>query len=171
MRSFLVILFTLTLFIAYVPLCYSAAAITIESQTPYLEQRSCVKICLKGYLPDTGDLIYRLGCTYPYVNECYCRADAPPRASSILSDCVTSLCTDIKSPTVDVSNAISVYNGYCATAAGVPATNNAQPTSNGGADVTVVILSTVTATNGAQMSEYRSLPSWTLVLFAILYGI
>jgi hypothetical protein len=113
-------------FCIYFPLAI-AQSISVAQQSQYNELRGCAKECIWGR-PQKGDLPTRLGCTSPYLDKCFCRADAPARASSILSDCISTACTDIKTPTVDISSAIGVYDGYCATAAGVPASNNAQPT-------------------------------------------
>jgi len=112
----------------YVPLVIALDSVSIQNQPAYNEQRSCVKTCIFGYAPG-GDLGLRLGCSPPLLNQCFCRADAPSRASSALSDCASSACTDIKSPSLDISSAISLYNDYCATTVGGPASNNAEPTS------------------------------------------
>ncbi|KAF2467691.1 uncharacterized protein BDR25DRAFT_266686 [Lindgomyces ingoldianus] len=148
-----------SLILHLIPLCWHIASVlsaqsnSIVQQTAYNEQRGCIKSCLWGS-PPNGDLSVQLGCSSPWVNECYCRADAPPRASKILSACISTACTDVVSPTIDVSSAISVYNGYCAKAMSFPATNAAEPTVPGGGSVTTVIsVATVTAASGSQSSS------------------
>jgi hypothetical protein len=113
--------------------------LSIESDPAYLLQRNCVRSCIV-WLP------YRLDCPEKYTNECFCRADLKSKASSTITGCVNTGCSP--SATADLSNAISVYDGYCAiptvvtTPASVPAgsTQNSQVT-------TVTSLTLATATS------------------------
>lgn len=143
----------------YFPLASASNSISITGQSQYNELRGCAKNCLWGF-PVKGDLPTRLGCTSPYLDQCFCRADAPARASSILSDCVTSACTDIKTPTVDVSSAIAVYDGYCATAVGGPASNIAQTTAEPTGTVTSMNLGTVSSPGA---TAYSTQPNGVVV--------
>ncbi len=135
--------FPILLTLALSSLVSAQTANSIAGSNPYNQQRACIKACLWGF-PAGGDLSIQLGCSAPWVNECYCRADLKPAASSILSKCVYSQCG--QSATVDVSLALSVYDGYCTTAlpgiAAVSATTTlADPNSP---TVTVVIVTTST---------------------------
>jgi hypothetical protein len=85
--------------------------VTIESLTAYSVQRLCVQECIWFGLPGGGPgLPGILSCAQPYSDSCMCRTDLTASAISYLSTCVNSLCS---SNTVDVSNAVSLYTGYC----------------------------------------------------------
>lgn len=136
---------------------------SVASDSGYLQQRGCVKSCLWGDIAN-GDLSINLGCTAPWVNECYCRADQAPVASSFLSKCVSSVC--LGSASVDVSLALSVYDQYCATAMGTPAQARATTTIDPSSPiVTVMIISTVTSSAGTMIPTTAS-SKWPYILFA-----
>jgi hypothetical protein len=94
-----------------------ATSVSVRDSTPYLNQRECAKQCI-WHVGATDDLIVALGCSSPWVNECYCRADLAPSGSSFLTRCVSSRCSEEKTG-VDVGMAVSVWNGYCSDA-GMP---------------------------------------------------
>ena len=153
----------------FLPACYAASSqpSSVAQQSYYNEQRACVKACIWGF-PPTGDLSILLGCPPPWINACFCRADAPQRAASALTKCITSACTDINKPTMDLSSALSVYTAYCAGAA-EPVSNNAQPTSDprDGAVVTIVSVITATAESSGQTRECTSL-FYRVLLFVVI---
>jgi len=142
---------------------YSQTSNSVASDSGYLQQRGCVKSCLWGDIAN-GDLSINLGCTAPWVNECYCRADQAPVASSFLSKCVSSVC--LGSASVDVSLALSVYDQYCATAMGTPAQARATTTIDPNSPiVTVMVISTVTSSAGTMIPTTAS-SKWPHILFA-----
>jgi hypothetical protein len=81
------------------------SAYTIESVSAYSLQRTCVQNCLGG-LPG------QIGCpfSYVYLNQCACRTDLQPSASTFLTGCVNNGCS--RDPS-DLSSAISLYDSYC----------------------------------------------------------
>ncbi|KAA8623889.1 hypothetical protein SMACR_01388 [Sordaria macrospora] len=99
--------------------------ISIFSYTPYLRQRECVKDCIWHSGSTATDLIIALGCSGPWVNECYCKGNGNENgnrnyehattASSFLRSCVAESC---RTPSADdlVTSGFSVYNEYCAKA-------------------------------------------------------
>lgn len=90
---------------------YAAIPVSISSYSPYLEQRACVKNCV--WAEGSGDLVSRIGCSSPRVNECYCHFEFASTASSFLSSCVARGCTTTNIAPI-VTSACSVYNAYCA---------------------------------------------------------
>lgn len=102
-----------------------------DSFSNWNELRSCAQLCISG---NDNDL-YILGCA---VNGCYCRADIIPQAVSLVSNCVSTSCSN----TNDVVSATSFYEAYCASATNTAAisliTNN-QPTAMAGSTVTGTI--------------------------------
>ncbi|KAK3954321.1 hypothetical protein QBC32DRAFT_207955, partial [Pseudoneurospora amorphoporcata] len=91
--------------------------ISIFSYTPYLQQRECVKDCIWHSGSTATDLIIALGCSGPWVNECYCSGDDnyehASTASSFLRSCVADSCR-ISSTDALVTSGFGVYNEYCA---------------------------------------------------------
>lgn len=139
-----------------------ASAVSIQSAEPYINQRFCVQQCL--YHPDfDDDLAPFLGCNPP-LNGCYCRADLAASVSYFLTSCVNVGCS---SHSADISQAISVYDGYCSSNA--PATNAATSTVDGAAPTaTVRVVTTVSSSSNAvsgatsqALSEY--LQDWVLL--------
>ncbi|KAJ4417108.1 hypothetical protein N0V85_001990 [Neurospora sp. IMI 360204] len=93
--------------------------VSVFSYTPYLQQRECVKDCIWHSGSTAKDLIVALGCSGPWVNECYCSGndnyEHASTASSFLQSCVADSC---RTPSTDmlVTSAFGVYNEYCAEA-------------------------------------------------------
>jgi hypothetical protein len=87
--------------------------VSIKSAAGYLVARACVQGCLW-----TGDseIVYEIGCPSPYYNQCYCNLDQASSATSFLSSCVPTSCSD-NGP--DVATAVSLYMNYCS-GAGYP---------------------------------------------------
>lgn len=114
------------------------STVSIASVQPYLDQRYCVRDCLwSGF---DNNLESFLGCPDPYANNCYCRDDLASSASSYITTCVNGGCS---SNTPDVVRAMSVYNGYCSSAA--PAVNTATPTvDDSGITTTIRVTATPT---------------------------
>ena len=89
--------------------------VSIFSYTPYLQQRECVKDCIWHSGSTARDLIVALGCSGPWVNECYCNGDyeQASTASSFLESCVVKSCPTSSRDAL-VTSALGVYNEYCA---------------------------------------------------------
>jgi hypothetical protein len=117
------------------------------------ELRSCAQNCL-GCCYD--NYLGLLGCS---VNACFCRADIIPQAVSLVSNCVSTSCSD----TNDVVSATSFYEAYCASATNTAAisliTNN-QPT--------VMPGSTVTGTISMSLLTWIFFPSLSSLFHMIL---
>ena len=137
---------------------YARVTVTIDELDAYSEQVSCVQACLfDDILSDK--LNGYLGCTYPWVEECYCRPSFAPVASSFLTSCVVKSCTaSLDNP----QRAVSVYDQYCASAQAGPALNPATITSPGSSipepSSTVLVMVTVTSPpspNSASVSTSR----------------
>jgi hypothetical protein len=159
---------------------------SIASDPSYNLQRECVKECLWGD-PSGGDLSINLGCSSPWVNACYCRADLASSASSFLTKCATSLCPGGASATVDITGAVSVYNEYCSQAVPVAvsgpntavatttldstgtAVATTTPNENG---PTVTVVDITTATSSSEATSVSSngpvTGEWLLAITAIL---
>lgn len=114
------------------------SSVSIANVQPYLDQRYCVRDCL--WSGELSNLQGFLDCSDPILNGCYCRDDLASSASSYITSCVNGGCA---SNTPDVVRAISVYNGYCSSAA--PATNTVTPTADdSGATTTLRVTATPT---------------------------
>jgi hypothetical protein len=87
--------------------------VSFLSYPAYLEQVECVKLCL-WHVSALDDLIAVIGCSPPWVNECFCKAELASSASSFLSGCVASRCT-APSTAPAVTSALLAYNEYCST--------------------------------------------------------
>ncbi|KAH7321790.1 hypothetical protein BKA65DRAFT_89146 [Rhexocercosporidium sp. MPI-PUGE-AT-0058] len=113
------------LFFAYLGNCATSAAgptayISLASSPPFATMRSCARVCLvyegvwscsnKGYY----DLGIELSCGCSPQNSCYCDSKAAASASAYISSCVNSGC-GAEFPG-EVTSAVDLYNGYCATA-------------------------------------------------------
>lgn len=74
-------------------------------------EKSCAAFCLwqEGW---DDSLPVELGCGSGYTNDCVCRVDQAPVASSALTKCILRTCGI--SSTIDVSRAVSIYDAYCA---------------------------------------------------------
>lgn len=137
---------------------YAAKTVTITDIDAFSEQVSCVQQCLYG---SSGDKLNKyLGCTYPYVEECYCRPSFESVASSFLTSCV------VKSCTISVDNAqraVSVYNHYCASAQVGPALSPATTTSPGSSipEPSSTVLVMVTVTSPPSPTSASTSTSWT----------
>jgi len=88
--------------------------VSIQSITAYLAQRSCVQQCIIGHHGDGNPAVMwdPIGCSSPYQNACMCNTGRASVWTTALSDCVNTYCD---SKTADLSAALSLYNGYCAT--------------------------------------------------------
>jgi hypothetical protein len=112
----------LLLFVPYIS-ADGPGTITIDSLPAYSSQRPCVQYCLYSGQPNgAGAVNWAFGCTNP--NSCVCRADLASSASSFLTTCVNICC---QSATIDVNNAVSIFNAYC-NAATASSTNIATTT-------------------------------------------
>jgi hypothetical protein len=94
-----------------VSFAYASGTITIESLVAYSVQRACVQDCIWGGTPGGGPNIPEyLSCPQPFSDNCLCRTDLSASAINYLTSCVNSVCSG---NTVDLSNAVSLYTGYC----------------------------------------------------------
>jgi hypothetical protein len=89
----------------------AAAPVSVSSYGPYIDQRDCVKQCL-WHTSATDDLIVAVGCSSPWVNECYCQSEQANTASSFLSSCVASRCSTPSTSPI-ITSALVVYDDYC----------------------------------------------------------
>ena len=88
----------------------TGGVVSIRDELPFKALRECAADCLVWN--SSGDLIGKLGCKYPYQNDCLCRADLGGVATKHLSSCGTTRCT-VGPPDGDISSALSIYNSYC----------------------------------------------------------
>ena len=89
----------------------AAVPVSFSSFPAYLDQRDCVKLCL-WHVNALDDLIAVIGCSPPWVNECFCLPELASSAADFLSNCVASRCTAPKTAPA-VTSALSAYNNYC----------------------------------------------------------
>ncbi|EPE30447.1 hypothetical protein GLAREA_03414 [Glarea lozoyensis ATCC 20868] len=120
-------------------------SVSIWAAPAYSTIRPCAAGCLwyNGGLWTCGlnsgyyDLAQELQCSCSAKNLCYCGKDNAAPASSYISSCVSSKCSNFPS---EVTGALALYDGYCATAnvevASAVATSKA--TTTGGASVVSV---------------------------------
>lgn len=136
------------LIIPFCPRALGDSSISIVSNQPYKEQRICAQHCL-WHFGFTNDLSSFLGCTSPWVNDCYCRADLASMVTSFLASCVDEGCSQ---KTEDVKQALSVYNGYCAS--NMPAINAANPTATDNTPTaTIRVVTTVVSSSNMISNE------------------
>ena len=109
--------FLLALHVLHVAAAATVTTVSFLSYPAYLEQVECVKLCL-WQVRTLDDLIAAIGCSPPWVNECFCKAELASSASSFLSGCVASRCT-APSTAPAVTSALAAYNEYCS-ANGLP---------------------------------------------------
>ncbi|ORY60976.1 uncharacterized protein BCR38DRAFT_412078 [Pseudomassariella vexata] len=85
---------------------------SLVRHSAYLDQPSCVQLCLWHPNQVTDDLMPNMGCGEPWVNGCLCSTGLATKASSFLSACVASRCGK---PTTgpDVGAAVGAFDGYC----------------------------------------------------------
>jgi hypothetical protein len=108
--------------------------VSIKSAADYLVARACVQGCL---WTGTSEIVYEIGCPSPYYDQCYCNLDQASSATSFLSSCIPTSCSD-NGP--DVATAVRLYMNCCS-GAGYPFQ---------GSNVAV---QTSTQTDGARMSR------------------
>jgi hypothetical protein len=104
-------LFTLLIFLYLVVIAYGDGTVSLAQLTAYSIQRYCVQECIwLGPTDGEAPLPAHLSCPLPYSNNCLCRTDLNAPASSFLTSYVDKWCSG---NTVDLSNAVSLYTGYC----------------------------------------------------------
>jgi hypothetical protein len=92
---------------------------TIASLDGYTQLRACAQTCFDyGNDGCAGDNVAdHIGCAYGCFtvahDSCYCRADLQSKAESWLSACIKSGCTLGGDTSIDISNAVGLYEGYC----------------------------------------------------------
>jgi hypothetical protein len=86
--------------------------ISLTQFSTFSIQRECVQGCLfEGPAGGNEPLPGYLNCNQPWSDSCYCRTDLAITASSFLNSCANKFCTG---NTVDINNAESIYEAYCA---------------------------------------------------------
>jgi len=119
----------LSMIILFAPLAATQASATVSlwgSLTCWKSLRSCGQWCLGGVY-ENGGIPWQLQCGSPIENECFCRADLVSEATSYLSSCIMSGCSNSN----DVTSGMECYTGYCSTALApvqAPATTSALTT-------------------------------------------
>lgn len=121
--------------------------VSIRSEDGYKTLRLCAQVCVWGY-PSGGDLLTNLNCASPWYNVCLCREDLAPAASSFLSKCVNRDCS---SSTVDVAQAVSLYDSYCSRDS-VPSNVAVVTADSSGPTTTIIAVTTVTSASGGSTS-------------------
>ncbi|KAF9874422.1 hypothetical protein CkaCkLH20_07985 [Colletotrichum karsti] len=110
----------------------SAAAITtgalgrvsIHSERPYTTARACAAGCLiynGNYHCGVGgyhDLGIAMQCGCEPMNGCYCNTGLWSYATSYISSCVSSGCSQSDNWSADLTSMVNFYDSYCATANG-----------------------------------------------------
>lgn len=152
--------------------------VSIHDEPYYSTARSCAQNCVwyNGVYNAWDDLASGLGCgARTAVNGCYCKAELASSASSFLTACVSSRC---ETSDFEITEALSMYNGYCATvtlghaavatAIGTASTapnafDSSTPTVTGSGINAVGSLSTV-ITSGADLSDGQLSRSDTIAL-------
>ncbi|KAK4132044.1 hypothetical protein BT67DRAFT_444165 [Trichocladium antarcticum] len=95
----------------FIFLSEAAVPVSFSSYPSYLEQLKCVKVCL-WEVGSLDDLIAGIGCSPPWVNECFCNPELARSAAGFLATCVASRCT-IATTAPAITSAQSAYNKYC----------------------------------------------------------
>jgi hypothetical protein len=145
----------------------------ILNYEPYLHLRTCAQPCLGGYAT-TAQIISVIGCGAPYYDSCYCRGmqDLDTQVTSFLSSCVNSQCS---SNPMDLSSVFAAYDGYCS-GKGIthPASNeatmiatNTETTGGGNTTPTVVVISTLIATDATGNSASTFTTRKSILLFRL----
>ena len=97
------------------------AYVSISDSPAYATARPCAAGCLWdntdiwtcGVNSGWYDVAQELQCGCDALNACYCGEDNAASASSYISSCVSSACSNFPQET---NSAINLYNNYCATA-------------------------------------------------------
>lgn len=124
----LLLIFTLNLSLRFATCATSGgpdAYVSIAALPDWKNGHSCMAGCLwyNGLYannPVMGgrDLGHGLDCGGDSaINGCYCRPDTFSTASVFISECVSSACSGGGAVATEISSAMSLYDGYCSTAA------------------------------------------------------
>lgn len=94
------------------------ATVSIESDLSYITGRECAVGCLwnEYHILGSPDLSYELSCGETAINGCYCKTDYASSATSYISNCVSTGCSDLQDVSGEVKTIVDLYNGYCETA-------------------------------------------------------
>ena len=122
------------------------ATVSIADDLSFVTGRQCAVGCLWGeyhILSIDYDLGFELSCGDDAINGCYCKADYASSATSYISNCVNTACSDLEDVTGEVKTIIDLYNGYCETANVDPRTTAAElPTTTEGPSTDTLALAT-----------------------------
>jgi hypothetical protein len=158
---------------------------SIQSASGFVDIRPCAQVCLFGDTFCSYDMLASaVGCDYdcsaPALNSCYCRPDSQLAAATYLPSCVRSTCTggDLG---VDVTGALSVYQGYCNSHGLTAAQATSPPTTSApGSSVGNPAPPTATVTNTVYVKANFGIPRppptlefpiFIFVRYAIVFGI
>ena len=143
------------LLLSFLPLISAQGSFTLTSLAAYTSLRACAYQCFGAY-----GLVYDLQCGNPYQDSCVCRTDLTASASTYLSSCVTSSCSN----TNDVTSAVSLYGNYCNTVNGLAAqATTTAANAPAGSSKTITITATVISANGAVTTSPLSTPIVSVV--------
>jgi hypothetical protein len=102
------------------------ATVTIARDPAWIAEHECGQKCVwinSGHIGAEAhpDIVLFIDCSLPYLNACLCRSDLGVAVTSFLSSCVSSRCNaaSIPNTAAEITTAVSIYNQYCLTAAGV----------------------------------------------------
>ena len=102
----------------------SAATESLSTDAMMEAQPSCIQACMMSRPLGGGPNLPRmLQCSSPVYNDCLCRTDLTPEASSHLTKCINSECSG---NTASIASAISLYGSYCRAARAEPTQNNGE---------------------------------------------
>ncbi|EZF35079.1 hypothetical protein H109_00151 [Trichophyton interdigitale MR816] len=139
----------------FVTLILANGPVSIDQAAGYSSQRHCAQsLCFEGSL-GSNRVGYELGCPSPLMNDCFCRLDLQVSATSFLSSCVNNHC---ESNTIDLTQAINIYTGYCANAG--YKSGGATPSSSSSGQTTAEETPTQTHTVPVRSSSWET-PTFT----------
>lgn len=118
-RSAAWLLYSLSHLVLFPLPSYAVSTVSIESFPQYTELRGCAKCCFRACNAGCAFLIADIltcggdnvvFCTNDAKDDCVCREDLQPVATTYLSSCVFSQCS---SDMNDVTSAVKAYTNYC----------------------------------------------------------
>lgn len=130
------------------------AYVSISDSPAYATARPCAAACLWdntdiwvcGVNGGWYDVAQELQCGCDALNACYCGKDNAASASSYISSCVSSGCSNFPQET---NSAMNLYNNYCATAnVAVSVTSDTSPPSRTATPVAASVASSTTSPHG-----------------------
>jgi hypothetical protein len=102
--------FTLLWLLLQSPLILADAPVSFHQASGYATQRVCAFGCFEDFHDPGYPIARELSCP----NDCFCRPDLQPTATSYISSCLNGKCGR---NSLDISRGLAIYTDYC-TAAG-----------------------------------------------------